>query len=148
MFYYKISQKVMSMKKIAFTNGVFDILHLGHILFLKRASTFGKLIVGINSDNSVKKIKGPNRPIFNENYRKQMLLENKYVSNVIIFNEETPEQLIKKIRPDYIIKGADWEEKDIIGKDFIETYNGEVIRISFEIDISTTQIIESIQNGS
>jgi len=136
--------------KIAFTNGCFDILHAGHIKYLEAIKNIAGhincwLVVGINSDYSIKKIKGAKRPIIPQEHRAIVLAALSFVDMVIIFNELTPESLIKEIRPDYLVKGSDWEEEDIIGKDFVESYGGEIIRVSFEIDISTTKIIETIE---
>jgi len=135
--------------KIAFTNGCFDIIHAGHVKYLEAIKKIlGEndwLIVGINSDNSVKQIKGKNRPIIPQDLRATVVAGMKVVDMVIIFNELTPEKLIKEIKPNYLIKGDDWDAKDIIGKNFVESYGGEVLRISFEVDISTSKIIESIR---
>jgi len=135
--------------KIAFTNGCFDIFHAGHVKYLeaikKILGDHDWLIVGVNSDNSVRQIKGKNRPIVPQDLRATVVAGMRVVDMVINFNELTPEKLIKEIKPNYLIKGDDWACQDIIGKNFVESYGGEVLRISFEIDISTSKIIESIR---
>jgi rfaE bifunctional protein nucleotidyltransferase chain/domain len=135
--------------KVIFTNGCFDIIHAGHIKFLEAAKKVGGwndwLIVGLNSDKSIRQIKGANRPIISQDLRVVVLEALEVVTNVVIFDEPTPEKLIKTIRPDFLIKGEDWNKDDIVGKDFVESYGGEVVRISFEVDISTSKIIEKIR---
>jgi len=136
--------------KIAFTNGCFDILHAGHVKYLEAikhltGDTNCWLVVGINSDKSIKQIKGSDRPIIPQDLRAVVVAGLKAVDMVIIFDEPTPEKLITIIKPDYLVKGEDWEKNDIVGKEFVESYGGEIIRVSFEIDISTTKIIETIE---
>ena len=131
-------------KKIVFTNGCFDFIHLGHMEYLKKASMLGDyLIVGLNSDVSVKKLKGPSRPVNNETFRKKMLLKLEYVNEVIIFNEETPLELIKKINPDILAKGGDYIAEKIIGYDFVTKNGGVVAILDFLEGYSTTNIINS-----
>lgn len=128
-------------KKIVFTNGCFDIVHAGHVDYLEKAKSFGDyLIVGMNSDTSVKKIKGDKRPIVSENYRARVLEGLKAVDCVFIFDEETPLRVIETVRPDVLVKGADWPLEKIVGREFAR----EVKRISFRFDISTTKIVERI----
>ena len=128
-------------KKIVFTNGCFDIIHAGHVDYLEKAKSFGDfLIVGMNSDSSIKKIKGEKRPIIPENYRARVLEGLKSVDCVFIFNEETPLKVIKTVKPDVLVKGADWPIEKIIGREFAK----EVKRIPFKFDISTTKIVERI----
>lgn len=131
--------------KISFTNGVFDLLHCGHIDCLKKAREYGHLIVAINSDESVKKIKGPTRPIIPEDQRKYMLESLSFVDHVFIFDEPTPIELIKTIKPDFLIKGSDWICDKIVGREFVESYGGEVINIQLIEGISTTKIIKKIK---
>ena len=134
-----------SNKKIAFTNGCFDILHLGHLNYLKEAKSLADiLIVGLNSDSSIKKIKGENRPINNENDRKAMLSALRFVDYVFIFEEETPYELIKIIKPDILVKGGDWAVEKIVGSDFVLQNKGEVKKLLFEDGYSTTNIINKI----
>lgn len=130
-------------KKIVFTNGCFDLLHLGHVTYLEEAKRLGDvLIVGINTDDSVKKIKGPTRPIQNENDRSQILAALKAVDHTILFSEETPLNLIKKIRPDVLVKGGDWKIDQIVGSDLVMSYGGKVQSLNFVNGKSTTSIIE------
>ncbi len=130
---------------IVFTNGCFDIIHAGHISYLKKAKEMGDyLIVGLNSDESVKKIKGNNRPINGENDRALILSAFYFVDYVIIFNESTPEILIQSIKPDILVKGADWKGKTVAGCDFIKSYGGECVFIQLLKNRSTTSIVDKI----
>jgi len=132
-------------KKIVFTNGCFDILHAGHVSYLKLARSFGDfLVLGLDSDKSIKKIKGPDRPVVEENQRAIVLSALSCVDCIVIFDDGNPEMLIKEVVPDVLVKGADWEEKDIIGADFVKKNGGVIKRVQFEQDISTTIIIEKI----
>ncbi len=132
-------------KKVVFTNGCFDILHAGHAHYLQKAKSFGDiLVVGLNSDQSIRKIKGPKRPIIPQEMRAYLLDQLKPVDYVVLFDEETPENLIKAIRPDVLVKGADWEVKDIVGSEFVLSYGGQVERVRFEFHISTSRIIQKI----
>ncbi|MEP6787088.1 MAG: D-glycero-beta-D-manno-heptose 1-phosphate adenylyltransferase [Acidobacteriota bacterium] len=131
---------------IVFTNGCFDIVHAGHIDLLERAKALGtKLIVGINSDESVRTIKGPDRPINGQESRKAVLLGLATVDEVVIFEELTPENLIKNIRPDVLVKGGDWKVEEIIGGDFVNGYGGKVISLPLKDGFSTTKIVERIR---
>ncbi len=128
-------------KKIVFTNGCFDIIHPGHIALLKKAKSYGDiLIVAINSDRSVRNIKGKYRPILNEKARIKIISAIKYVDRVAIFDEPTPYKLIKAIHPDVLVKGGDWEENSIVGRQFAR----KVIRIKLIKGYSTSSIIKSI----
>lgn len=132
-------------QKIVFTNGVFDILHRGHIEYLKKAKNLGDiLIVGINSDDSVKKIKGNKRPIVQQEDRAYLLSNISFVDYVCIFNEETPLNLISEIIPDVLVKGADWDKNNIVGKDIVESHGGKVETIEFIPQRSTSDIIDII----
>jgi rfaE bifunctional protein nucleotidyltransferase chain/domain len=132
-------------KKVVFTNGCFDILHRGHIGYLKKAKSLGDiLIVGLNSDSSVKKIKGKKRPIVNQKDRAEILSALSFVDYVCIFNEETPERMIKKIIPDILVKGGDWAKPDIVGKDIVESSGGKVVTIPLVKGKSTKNIIWTI----
>ena len=131
-------------KKIVFTNGCFDILHIGHIKYLQKAKTLGDvLIVGLNSNESVKRLKGESRPINDEYDRAYLLASLEVVDFVVIFEEDTPYELIKKIEPDVLVKGKDYEGKKVVGSDIVK----EVKLIDFVEGRSTTAIIERIQNG-
>lgn len=132
-------------KKIVFTNGCFDLLHYGHVKYLEEAKKRGNvLIVAVNSDASVKKIKGKNRPIVNEKDRVSLIAALESVDYVVIFNEETPLKVIKALKPDVIVKGADWNKKNIVGKDFILSYGGRVSIIKLIKGRSTTNLIKKI----
>ena len=130
-------------KKIVFTNGCFDLLHVGHVRYLEQAKSRGDiLIVGINTDASVQKLKGPTRPIQNENDRAEILASLKAVDHTVLFNEETPIDLIKTIKPDILVKGGDWKIQQIVGWDFVQSYGGQVESLQFVEGRLTTQIIE------
>jgi D-beta-D-heptose 7-phosphate kinase/D-beta-D-heptose 1-phosphate adenosyltransferase len=134
--------------KIVFTNGCFDVLHIGHIRILRECAARGDyLIIGLNSDKSVKQLKGNSRPINNENDRKEMLEALSFVDEVIIFNETTPENLIKQINPNVLIKGGDWPEEKIVCCDFVRSYGGEVYSLPLHGTYSTTNIIQKIKTG-
>jgi D-glycero-beta-D-manno-heptose 1-phosphate adenylyltransferase len=132
-------------KKIVFTNGCFDILHLGHIDYLAAASELGDLlIIGLNTDESVRKIKGNNRPIQDEVARAFILASLGFVDAVVYFGEDTPYNLIKTIQPDILVKGADYELKDIVGYDIVKNKGGEIVTIEFLDGYSTTAIEKKI----
>ncbi len=134
-------------KTIAFTNGCFDILHAGHVSYLEKAKNFADiLIVGLNSDTSIKRLKGVKRPINSERDRAIILCGLSCVDYVVIFEEDTPIKLIKTIKPDILIKGADWKEKAVAGCDFIKSYGGKCQFIDLLDNHSTTKIIEKILN--
>ena len=127
---------------IGFTNGCYDLLHEGHLHLIQKASTYCEfLIVAINSDRSVKEIKGSERPIENEYTRLNNLKKNKYVDEVIVFDEPTPINLIKKIIPNILIKGSDYRKEDIVGYDVVKSAGGKVITIDLLDGYSTTNII-------
>ncbi len=127
-------------KKIVFTNGCFDILHVGHVRYLKESKGLGDiLIVGLNSDTSVKDLK-PNRPIVPEAYRAELLASLIAVDFVTIFEEDTPYELIKQLRPDFLVKGGDWKKEDIVGSDIAK----ETCSLPFVNGMSTTGIVEKI----
>jgi rfaE bifunctional protein nucleotidyltransferase chain/domain len=133
-------------KKIAFTNGCFDILHFGHTSYLAKAKKPGRvLVVGLNSDRSVKLLKGPSRPVYPQNIRAAVLAALECVDYVTIFDEETPFELIKSIKPDILIKGADWAGKEIAGGDIVKQNGGRVEFIKFEPGFSTTGLIKIIE---
>lgn len=133
-------------KKIVFTNGCFDILHLGHVEYLNEAKAQGDLlIVAINSDASVRELKGPDRPINNEEDRSNMLLNLKSVDCVQIFTEQTPLEIIKLIGPDVLVKGGDWKPEQIVGSDFVLARGGEVKSLMFKSGYSTSNLIKAVQ---
>jgi D-beta-D-heptose 7-phosphate kinase/D-beta-D-heptose 1-phosphate adenosyltransferase len=134
-------------KKVVFTNGVFDLLHPGHVRYLQHARTLGDaLIVGINSDRSVRAVKGPDRPITPGAERAEILAALACVDAVAIFDEETPYEIISAIAPDVLVKGADWAENAIVGRDVVEARGGRVVRASIEEGYSTTSILKKIRN--
>jgi D-sedoheptulose 7-phosphate isomerase len=135
------------METIVFTNGCFDIIHPGHIDLLERARALGtKLIVGINSDKSVRSIKGENRPFIDENGRAKILGGLRTVDEVRIFDELTPEKLIKEIKPDVLVKGGDWAVNEIIGADYVLENGGKVFSLPFNENFSSSIIVETIKN--
>ena len=132
-------------KRIVFTNGCFDILHVGHVRYLAAARSKGDaLVLGLNSDASVKSIKPENRPIVSQNQRAEVLAGLACVDYITIFDEPDPLALIKTIKPDVLIKGADWEDAEIIGSDVVKSYGGKVVRIEVVPGISTSRIIQRI----
>lgn len=143
----KIVLKIKSeQKKIVFTNGCFDIIHRGHVEYLAKASNFGDiLILGLNSNASVRKLKGENRPVQDQNTRALILAAFSFVDFVIIFDEETPYELIKLIKPDFLVKGADYKPEEIVGFDILQSYGGQVKTIELVKGHSTTNIIERLK---
>jgi len=132
-------------KKVVFTNGCFDILHSGHVDYLTKAKALGDiLVVGLNSDKSIREIKGEKRPIVNEHNRGIILAALKPVDYIVLFDEETPADLIDDIIPDILVKGADWDINKIVGKDTVLNNGGEVKTIEFVNDQSTSKIIDTI----
>jgi rfaE bifunctional protein nucleotidyltransferase chain/domain len=129
-------------KRIVFTNGVFDILHRGHVQYLAKARSFGDLlIVGLNSDLSVRRIKGPCRPIQKQEDRAAVLLALRSVDLVVVFGEATPAKLIEVVRPDVLVKGADYRESEIVGAPLVRSYGGQVRRVRLTPGRSTSAII-------
>lgn len=129
--------------QVVFTNGCFDLLHVGHVRYLQEAKAQGKkLVVGVNSDASVRILKGPTRPIQNENDRAEILAALGCVDYVVIFTEETPEKLIQSVRPSVLVKGGDWKPETIVGAPFVMSYGGQVKSLQFVDGKSTTKIIE------
>jgi rfaE bifunctional protein nucleotidyltransferase chain/domain len=134
-----------SNKIVVFTNGVFDLIHSGHVDYLSKAKKLGDvLIVGLNSDDSVKRIKGDKRPILKQEERAFILTNLKPVDYVVFFDEDTPEKLISELIPDILVKGADWAVEKIVGKEIVEKNGGEVKNITFVNDQSTSKIIDLI----
>jgi D-beta-D-heptose 7-phosphate kinase/D-beta-D-heptose 1-phosphate adenosyltransferase len=135
-------------KRVAFTNGCFDLLHRGHVHVLREARACGDvLIVGINSDESVKQIKGSARPVLPESDRCELLGAMEMVDFVILFNESDPYDLIAAIQPDVLVKGGDWNSEKIIGADLVEEGGGRVVVVPYIKGFSTTEIIERIRNS-
>jgi len=133
-------------RRVAFTNGCFDILHAGHVRYLSAArASADMLLVGLNTDESVRKIKGPQRPINPEALRAEVLAGLACVDFVILFDEPDPLALIQTIIPDVLVKGADWPEDQIVGADFVKQHGGRVVRIALVADISTSALIQTIR---
>ncbi len=146
----KLSQAVRRLKargkRIVFTNGTFDILHLGHVSYLQKARSFGDvLLVGMNTDRSVRAYKGPSRPINPEQDRIKVLTALECVDYAVLFGDTTPLKLILKVRPDVIVKGADWAMKDIVGAKEVLSWGGRVKRIPFVRGRSSTRVIKLLK---
>ena len=136
-------------KSIVFTNGVYDLLHPGHVRYLQAARALGDaLIVGVNSDRSVRANKGPSRPINPEAERAEVIAAMDCVDAAVIFDEDTPHEIISRLQPDVLVKGADWAEDAIVGRDVVEARGGRVVRMPIEQGFSTTDLIAKIQAGS
>lgn len=138
----------LSSQKIVFTNGCFDILHAGHVLSLAGAASFGnRLIVGLNSDASVKRLKSENRPIQTEGSRALLLASMHFVDLVVIFEDDTPENLIRLVNPDVLVKGGDYQIADIAGAQWVLDQGGKVELINYLDNNSSTNIIKKIKEG-
>ena len=141
-------QSIRAGKKIVFTKGCFDLLHVGHVRYLQAAKALGNfLVVALNSDVSVKKLKGPSRPVQSENDRAEILAALGCVDFTLLFDEETPERLIQLIRPDILAKGGDWKVEQIVGAPFVQSYGGLVFSLAFIEGKSTTKLIERSQKN-
>lgn len=134
-------------KRIVFTNGCFDILHVGHTAYLNKTKSLGDfLVVGVNSDSSVKSIKGKKRPLNPLKERMEILASLECVDYICAFSDKTPLNLIKKIRPDVLVKGGDWQNKEIVGADFVKGYGGKIFTIPFRKGHSTSGLIKKISS--
>ena len=134
-------------KKVVFTNGCFDLIHVGHLRYLNEARALGDLlVVGLNSDSSVKQLKGPSRPLLSEQERYEMLMNLKAIDHVILFSGETPIELIKAIQPEVLVKGGDYTIETIVGSDLVLAKGGEVKSLQFVDGYSTTNLIDKIKN--
>lgn len=132
-------------RRIVFTNGCFDLLHVGHVRYLEKAKKLGDvLVVALNTDHSVKLIKGKNRPIVPQKERAEVLAALEFVDYVLLFNEPDPLKIIKTIKPNVLVKGADWDKDKIIGREIVEETDGKVVRIPLTAGASTTNLIEKI----
>lgn len=130
-------------QKIVFTNGCFDLLHVGHVRYLQAARALGdELVVAINSDASVKRLKGPERPIQTENDRAEIMAALGCVSYSVLFTEDTPARIIEAIKPHILVKGGDWKISQIVGGEFVQSYGGQVLSLQFIHGKSTTKLIE------
>lgn len=133
-------------KQLVFTNGCFDILHRGHIEYLAQAASLGdELIIGLNSDDSVRRLKGPERPVNDQESRAVVLAALGFISKIVVFTEDTPARLIEAIQPDILVKGGDYTEESIVGADFVKQYGGRVEVIPFVQGFSTTQTINQMK---
>ncbi len=142
---YTLNQWRFKKKKIVFTNGCFDILHRGHVEYLAKAAELGdKLIIGLNTDSSVRRLKGENRPVNNEEARAILLSSLIFTDKIILFEEDTPLQFINFIQPDVLVKGSDYQPEEIAGYDIVKTKGGEVITIELTKGFSTTSILKKI----
>lgn len=134
-------------RKIVFTNGCFDIIHRGHVEYLSKAADLGQiLVIGLNSDSSVHKIKGKERPVQDQITRAEVLASMFYVTYIVIFDEETPYKLIKAVQPDFLVKGGDYNIKEIVGYDIVTEKGGQVLTIPLVEGFSTTSIINKVQS--
>ena len=141
----KVSRLKQNGKRIVFTNGCFDILHYGHVKYLQDARRKGDyLVVAVNSDSSIKKIKAKNRPVIGQADRLKTVSALASVDFVVLFNEDNPLKVIKALKPDILIKGADWSKQKIIGADFVESYGGKVLTVNLVKGRSTSALIEKI----
>lgn len=132
-------------RKVVFTNGCFDLLHVGHVRYLEAARALGDcLIVAVNSDASVRRLKGPTRPILSQRHRMEVLSALSSVDYLILFGADTPRRLIAALKPDILVKGADWQEDAIVGKEIVEANGGRVARIRQVPGASTSQIVQRI----
>lgn len=135
-------------QKIVFTNGCFDLLHLGHIDYLSKAKDLGDvLIIGVNTDDSVRRLKGESRPITNENSRSTIMASLQFVNAVVLFDEDTPYELIKQLQPDVLVKGSDYKAEDIVGYDLVKAKGGEIVTIDFLEGYATTTIEDKIKKS-
>jgi rfaE bifunctional protein nucleotidyltransferase chain/domain len=134
--------------KVVFTNGCFDIIHLGHIDYLAEAAALGNiLLIGLNTDNSTRRLKGPTRPINDEHSRAMILASFSFVDAVVLFDEETPYNLIKTVQPDILVKGADYKPEDIVGYDIVMAKGGKVETLEYLKGYSTSLIEKKIKEG-
>jgi rfaE bifunctional protein nucleotidyltransferase chain/domain len=142
----KVNQWKSEGQMVVFTNGCFDLLHPGHLQYLSEAKDSGdRLIIGLNADDSVKRLKGEGRPVRKVEERALMLAGLEMVDAVVAFSEDTPLQLIEYLRPDILVKGGDYEIKDIVGAKEVRSYGGQVKKLSFQQGFSTTALIEKIK---
>jgi rfaE bifunctional protein nucleotidyltransferase chain/domain len=142
-----VTERKMRGEKIVFTNGCFDLLHVGHVRYLREARSCGDcLLIGLNSDHSIRSIKGEKRPILPQEQRAEVLAALEFVDLVVIFEESDPLRLISLVQPDVLVKGADWEYDQIIGREVVEQNGGRIVRIPLVPDMSTTTIINLIRS--
>lgn len=133
-------------RRVVFTNGVFDILHPGHVRYLQQARALGDLlVVGLNTDHSVRRNKGAGRPINREDERAELVAGLACVDGVVLFDEDTPAEIIRAVQPDVLVKGADWPADQIVGRDTVEARGGRVVRVAVEAGYSTSALAERIK---
>jgi D-beta-D-heptose 7-phosphate kinase/D-beta-D-heptose 1-phosphate adenosyltransferase len=134
-------------QRIVFTNGVFDLLHRGHVEYLAESRALGdRLVVGVNSDASARRLaKGPGRPLVAQGDRAAVLAALRSVDLVVIFDDDTPERLIREVRPDVLAKGGDWAKEAIVGREFVESYGGRVVSVPLRAGFSTTGLVERMR---
>ena len=132
---------------VVFTNGCFDLLHRGHVTYLSQARDLGRLVVGLNSDASVRRLKGPQRPLVDEQSRALLLASLQCVDYVTIFNEDTPYELIKAVLPDVLVKGGDYQPENIVGADIVRSHGGQVRTIPLVEGFSTTRLAKKLQQS-
>lgn len=143
-----VSQWIQNGDSIVFTNGCFDIVHRGHIDYLSKAKDKGtKLVLGLNTDASVQRLKGPNRPVVDEQSRAILMAALQFIDLVVFFDEDTPYELIKALQPDVLVKGSDYKAEDIVGYDILMAKGGKVETIDFVEGFSTTSIVEKIKTS-
>ncbi len=143
--FFRANALKLHLQKIVFTNGCFDVLHFGHVHYLQQAKRLGDLlVVGLNSDESVRRLKGPSRPVNGEMERAYVLGALSCVDYVVVFEEDTPENLIQVVKPDVLVKGGDYQIGDIVGADFVMANGGVVTTVPFVEGYSSTQIIEKL----
>lgn len=144
----EVAQWQAGQQKVVFTNGCFDIVHLGHIDYLEKARALGhKLVLGLNTDASVSRLKGPLRPVVNEYARARLMAALSFVDTVILFDEPTPKELIEALKPDILVKGDDYSVETIVGADFVLSEGGSVKTVPLVKGYSTTSLIEKIKNS-
>lgn len=135
-------------KKVVFTNGCFDLVHLGHVDYLEKARSLGdRLVLGLNSDSSIARFKGPERPLQDENSRARVMAAMQFIDLVVLFSEDTPMNLISELKPDILVKGSDYLTENIVGADVVQNAGGVVRTIPFVQGYSTTKIVENIKKN-
>lgn len=145
----ELERRRASGDSIVFTNGCFDLIHVGHLRYLEAAKKLGdRLIVAINSDDSIERLKGPSRPILPEQQRARVLAALACVDYVTVFEEDTPDALLELLRPEILVKGANYGVDGVVGRDFVEAYGGKVLTVELTEGRSTTAIIEKVQSGA
>jgi D-beta-D-heptose 7-phosphate kinase/D-beta-D-heptose 1-phosphate adenosyltransferase len=142
-----LAERRKARKKIVFTNGCFDLLHVGHVRYLSQAKALGDILVlGLNADRSVRKLKGRGRPLVSQAERAEVLAALESVNFIVLFGDATPEKLIRAIRPDVLVKGGDWKKEHIVGADFVESLGGSVRSLPFVRGRSTSALLRKIKN--